>query len=187
MIRLIDALLIKASSCPPLETHLMSIKMQLWPPFQASFKATISHLTKMASGTVGGSGSFFGAGRATVKEGAIFDAAKEYSGLFNAMIAVAPADVAEDESDAGGLVTFGASLAANESMKVFGDLRQVRETLVGVVKAQAGRATSAEAGRTFQVKAYQGVLHDLMVAGRASVPRCQAEIAHWRELLRKVA
>lgn len=198
MIRLTDSLLAAAAvDCPPLESHLMSVKMQVWPPFQSSFHSTIDRLTKLASssGSSAYGGGFFGGGGRTSKEAIVLGAAAEYTELFNALVALAPApletDFDPDSSTATSASTPAAplapgSLAPGESDKVFNDLLKVRQSLVALARSQASKAPTKEQGKAFLVKVFEGVSRDLMAAGRTSAPRCQAELAHWRELLRKV-
>lgn len=200
MIRLTDALLATASSaCPPLESHLMSIKMQLWPPFQSSFNNTIERLTKLAASSSSsgyGAGFFGGGGARANKEAVVLGAAAEYTELFNALVALAPVPSDTDldtpgdgDTSTSSSVAFPppASLApgAAESDKVFSDLLKVRQSLVSLARTQATKASAPEQGKAFLVKVYEGVLRDLLKTGRTSLPKCQAEVAHWRELLRK--
>lgn len=91
MIRLnetIIAALVDGSRCPPMEAHLIGVRMSLWPTFSKVMNAQIESVRKIngAGGAAAGALSF---AKATgVKDSAVQIIALRYTELFNAFVAL---------------------------------------------------------------------------------------------------
>lgn len=78
-----------AGTCPPMESYLMGIKMDLWPLFQKEVGGQVEQvkqLTSAASAAPSASASFFGSGaRSGIKDAAVSAVVKKYISLFNSV------------------------------------------------------------------------------------------------------
>lgn len=86
------------ASCPPMENHLISLRMQLYPSFAKSMSSQIDSLRKI-NGSLPAAG-VFGGGKASgsnVKDAVVQVIARRYAELFNTVVALS----GEGEGDGG--------------------------------------------------------------------------------------
>lgn len=77
------------SACPPMESHLINLRMQLYPSFAKSMSAQIDSLRKI-NGSLPAAG-VFGGGKASgsnVKDAVVQVIARRYAELFNTVVAL---------------------------------------------------------------------------------------------------
>lgn len=86
------------ASCPPMENHLISLRIQLYPSFAKSMSSQIDSLRKI-NGSLPAAG-VFGGGKASglnVKDAVVQVIARRYAELFNTVVALS----GEGEGDGG--------------------------------------------------------------------------------------
>ncbi|GAA5995109.1 Vps52p [Rhodotorula paludigena] len=192
--------------CPPLEAHLTSLRLLLFPTFSRTMSAQIDSLrringasTSSASG-VGGmlarATGAAGGGGGAVKDSVVQVIVARYCELFNAVVALsslgttagAGAGARAGEAAGGGV---GGGEAGAEALEqademVFNSLLRLRQELDKLLTFQASKIATPDKQRAFLATHYEELLQGLS-AGLSSHARTQAEVAHYREAARKVS
>ena len=85
------------ASCPPMESHLVNLRMQLYPSFAKSMSTQIDSLRKI-NGSMPSAGVFGGkASGVNVKDAVVQVVAQRYAELFNTVVELS----GENESEGG--------------------------------------------------------------------------------------
>ncbi|ORY80211.1 Sac2 family-domain-containing protein [Leucosporidium creatinivorum] len=153
------------ATCPPMENHLIALRMQLYPSFAKSMNSQVESLRKI-NGTLPAAG-VFGGGKASgtnVKDAVVQVIARRYAELFNTVVALS------GEGD-------------DEEM-VFSSLLRLRQELDKLLAYQASKIPDEGKQRAFLQTHYEELLAGLS-EGLSSHTRSQAEVAHFREMGRK--
>ncbi|WAR60928.1 hypothetical protein PtB15_13B179 [Puccinia triticina] len=157
MIQLNEGLLSAASmNCPAFETHLMAIKMKLWPIFQTKMNKEIESLGSPSQ----------------KKESNVKLVCQKYVWFFSTMIGME--SLRDDDSLVG----------AAEEGKVVNELLKLRDALVSFIQAHAQNLSSlTESSRkTYLSSIYQEIQTGLMGFPSHHIHN-QSEAAYWRELV----
>ncbi|GJN91546.1 hypothetical protein Rhopal_004569-T1 [Rhodotorula paludigena] len=189
--------------CPPLEAHLTSLRLLLFPTFSRTMSAQIDSLrringssTSSASG-VGGmlarATGAAGGGGGAVKDSVVQVIVARYCELFNTVVALsslgasagAGARAGEAAGGAGGGEAGAEALEQADEM-VFNSLLRLRQELDKLLTFQASKIATPDKQRAFLATHYEELLQGLS-AGLSSHARTQAEVAHYREAARKVS
>jgi len=153
--------------CPTtaMESYLIGLRLQLWPLFQKEMGANIDSVRKLAeSGTAsGGMAGVLGVRSAAVKDSVVAMIGKRYAHFFTSVVALS----ADQEDD-----------------MVFNSLLRLRNELLKLITTQSKRLNDAARVSGYLKNQYEQVVQALTSAS-TSHPRSQAEIAYWKELLRK--
>ncbi|KAM0754633.1 hypothetical protein T439DRAFT_321664 [Meredithblackwellia eburnea MCA 4105] len=168
MIRLnesIIALFVDQHHCPPMESHLIGLRMTLWPTFSKLMNSQIDSVRKINGSGGSSSGGVLAkaVGATSVKDSAVQIITLRYAELFNAFVALS------GEQD--------------EEM-VFGSILRLRQELDRLLLNQASRISDPLKQKAFLATHYEELLQGLS-AGLSTHPRSQTELAHYRELARK--
>lgn len=163
MIRLNESiyqLLITGSHCPSIESHLTSLRLSLWPSFSRIMNSHIDSLHKLQLASEAGSGVF---GK-SIKDSQVLLVVMKYGVLFGELVALS-----EDQDDE----------------MVFASVLRLRHELDKLLITQASKITDPSKQKQFLNAHYQELLQALS-AGLSTHARSQTEVAHYRELVRKL-
>ncbi|KAA1064628.1 hypothetical protein PGT21_009874 [Puccinia graminis f. sp. tritici] len=157
MIQLNEGLLSAASTnCPAFETHLMAIKMKLWPIFQTKMNKEIESVSLQSQR----------------KEPNVKLVCQKYVWFFSTMIGM---ESPREDSNSGG---------TGEEGKVINELLKLREALVSFIQNHAQKLSSLtdSSRKSYLSSIYQEIQTGLMAFPSNHV-RSQSEAAYWRELV----
>ncbi|GAA5971384.1 hypothetical protein JCM21900_004314 [Sporobolomyces salmonicolor] len=156
--------------CPPLEQHLISTRMALWPAFARAMSAQVDSLRRI-NGAVAATG-LLGLARAgtSVKDSVVQVIVRRYTDLF---------------ADVLGLCGGGREERDEDEM-VFSSMLRLRQELDKLLVHQAGKIPDPAQQRAFLKAHYDELLVGLSAGLSRHSSRSQAEVAHYRELARKV-
>ncbi|EHS63485.1 hypothetical protein, variant [Puccinia graminis f. sp. tritici CRL 75-36-700-3] len=157
MIQLNEGLLSAASTnCPAFETHLMAIKMKLWPIFQTKMNKEIESVSLQSQR----------------KEPDVKLVCQKYVWFFSTMIGME--SPREDSNPVG----------TGEEGKVINELLKLREALVSFIQNHAQKLSSLtdSSRKSYLSSIYQEIQTGLMAFPSNHV-RSQSEAAYWRELV----
>ncbi|KAL8281183.1 hypothetical protein RQP46_006541 [Phenoliferia psychrophenolica] len=164
MIRLNEAvigLLVDSQRCPPMEAHLLGLRMQLWPAFSKVMNAQVDSLRRINGAGAAPAGAFAKAistvaSGNTVKDSAVQIIALRYTEMFNTFVALS----GEQDDD-----------------MVFGSVLRIRQELDRLLVTQASKIPDTQKQRAFLATHYDELLQGLSVrplslpAARAVVPQ----------------
>ncbi|KAA1085491.1 hypothetical protein PGT21_008936 [Puccinia graminis f. sp. tritici] len=157
MIQLNEGLLSAASTnCPAFETHLMAIKMKLWPIFQTKMNKEIESVSLQSQR----------------KEPNVKLVCQKYVWFFSTMIGM---ESPREDSN---------SVGTGEEGKVINELLKLREALVSFIQNHAQKLSSLtdSSRKSYLSSIYQEIQTGLMAFPSNHV-RSQSEAAYWRELV----
>lgn len=160
MIQLNEALISSAgTNCTAFESHLMGIRMEIWPMFQIKMNKEIECINSLS--------------QQKKDHPNLKLMCQKYVWFFSTMI-----DMESAGADSNG--------GSNEDAKIINQLSKLRQALVSFILNHAQKSFNAsETKKTFLSSIYQEIQIGLM-EDRSNQMRSQAEAAHWRELLWKV-
>ncbi|KAG9219022.1 hypothetical protein CCMSSC00406_0001432 [Pleurotus cornucopiae] len=156
MIRLTEAILneIQNRSCPPLESFVFAIRLQMWPVFQKLMTENVDSLKKYAEGT---SLSYF-ARAASTTDASI---CKRYIVIFNLFVALT------EQPD--------------ETM-IFSNLLRLRQEVAKLILRHAQQIKDPAGSAKMQSRLYDGLLQGFTGAHFIAHPKAQQETAYWANL-----
>ncbi|KDQ29316.1 hypothetical protein PLEOSDRAFT_1076091 [Pleurotus ostreatus PC15] len=156
MIRLTEAVLneIQNRSCPPLESFVFAIRLQMWPVFQKLMTENIDSLKKYAEGT---SLSYF-ARAASTTDASI---CKRYIVIFNLFVALT------EQPD--------------ETM-IFSNLLRLRQEVAKLILRHAQQIKDPAGSAKMRSRLYDGLLQGFTGAHFIAHPKAQQETAYWANL-----
>ncbi|KAF4574958.1 hypothetical protein EYR36_006312 [Pleurotus pulmonarius] len=159
MIRLTEAVLneIQNRSCPPLESFIFSIRLQMWPVFQKLMTENIDSLKKYAEGT---SLSYF-ARAASTTDASVISICKRYIVIFNLFVALT------EQPD--------------ETM-IFSNLLRLRQEVAKLILRHAQQIKDPAGSAKMQSRLYDGLLQGFTGAHFIAHPKAQQETAYWANL-----
>ncbi|KAH8830476.1 vacuolar sorting protein [Flagelloscypha sp. PMI_526] len=166
---------VQRRSCPPVESFIFLLRLQMWPVFQKLMSENVDGMKKIVDGTgntgaasyLGGFGAALGVGGATTLTSKVTDAtiqgmSKGYIGLFNAFVALT-----EQE----------------EETMIFSNLLRMRQELVKLIVKHSATKGDIAAQTLAQAAMYSFILHGLTRGtSQTAHPKAQQETAHWSNL-----
>ncbi|GAA5972391.1 hypothetical protein JCM11641_002437 [Rhodosporidiobolus odoratus] len=169
-------------SCPSLEPHLLQIRLSLFPSFSKLMSSHADSLRKInGSQPSSGLGGFLGGvagGGTSVKDSQVELVVNRYVGMVNSMVALS------EVKSAGGSAGGAEGQRQDEEM-VFSSLLRIRQELDKLLLHQASKIREEGKQKLFLRSHYEEILQGLSV-GLSRHARSQAEVAHYRELVRKL-
>ncbi|KAK2466118.1 hypothetical protein APHAL10511_001760 [Amanita phalloides] len=162
MIRLIEEVVIEIQrrQCPPVETYVFTIRLQMWPVFQRLMTDHIDALKKLAEGS---STSYFSRAQSTT-EALVTSICSRYTIVFNSFIHL--------------------TIHEEETM-IFSNLLRLRQELTKLITRHTNQITDGVSRATKQAWIYQFLLQGLSKELTAH-PKLQQEIAYWSNLEEEV-
>ncbi|KAJ8698306.1 Vacuolar protein sorting-associated protein 52 [Pleurotus ostreatus] len=159
MIRLTEAVLneIQNRSCPPLESFVFAIRLQMWPVFQKLMTENIDSLKKYAEGT---SLSYF-ARAASTTDASVISICKRYIVIFNLFVALT------EQPD--------------ETM-IFSNLLRLRQEVAKLILRHAQQIKDPAGSAKMRSRLYDGLLQGFTGAHFIAHPKAQQETAYWANL-----
>jgi len=160
MIRLTEDVVaeVQKRNCPPLESFVFALRLQMWPVFQKAMAEHINSLKKLAEGA--SSGYFSRTSNTT--DGTVSNICKRYIVLFNSFLTLT-----EQE----------------EETMIFSNLLRLRQELAKLIPRHTGQITDSIARATAQSTIYEGLLQGLSKGTHlAAHPKSQQEVAYWANL-----
>ncbi|GAA6058538.1 hypothetical protein JCM10212_006977 [Sporobolomyces blumeae] len=170
MIRLNSALLASTvPRCPPLEAHLYSVRILLWPLYTRAVDQQTESLRKINGSTASSGGGMLGrlaggGGPTVVKDSTVQLIVERYIEWFKAVVEMSRERSEEDKS-------------------VFHPFLRLRQELDRLLVFQASRIPDSAKQTAFLRAGYQELVSGLST-GLARHERVQREVAHYRELAR---
>ncbi|KAF9006504.1 Sac2 family-domain-containing protein [Cyathus striatus] len=146
---------IQKRRCPPAETYIFSLRIQMWPVFQKAVAEHVEALRKIAEGT--GSGYF---SRATVtSDDQIANICKRYTMIFNSLVFLT-----EHE----------------EETMIFSNLLRLRQELLKLITKHLGQISDTVRQAKSELAAYEILLQGLSKGTHHTAhPKSQQEVAFW--------
>ncbi|SGY33694.1 BQ5605_C002g01528 [Microbotryum silenes-dioicae] len=190
-------------TCPAMETHLISIRMQLWPLFISSMKNeldSIKAINGSGSGTTSSMASMFGTmtGGKTGTGGAVKDSVvriiiKRYAEMFNAVLELvvgtcttSKATTLMEGGDDPTRVQTSGPIGEDQLPVVFDHLIKLRNEVDKLLVHQADKIQDPDKRGLFLKAHYQEIGAILSGGSNTSHSKSQSEVAHYRELARKL-
>jgi len=158
MIRLTEDVIeeVQKRGCPPMESYVFGLRLQMWPVFQKAMKEHIDALKGLAGGV---SSSYFSRTAATT-DVMVSSICRRYAVLFNSFVALT------DQED--------------ETM-IFSNLLRLRQELTKLITKHTEEIKDSVVKATSQSTLYEGLLQGLSGNHLAIRPKSQKEIAYWAE------
>ncbi|KIM90943.1 hypothetical protein PILCRDRAFT_811444 [Piloderma croceum F 1598] len=158
MIRLTEDVIaeVQKRGCPPMESYIFGIRLQMWPVFQKAITEHVEALKKLAEGT---GSSYFSRSVATT-DAFVSSICNRYIVLFNSFVALT------DQED--------------ETM-IFSNLLRLRLELTKLIAKHTERISDSVAKATTQSTLFEGLLQGLSKGTHPIHPKSQREIAYWAE------
>ncbi|TFK28856.1 Vps52-domain-containing protein [Coprinopsis marcescibilis] len=160
MIRLTEEVVteIQKRRCPPAESFIFGLRLQMWPIFQKAMHEHIESLKRLAEGT--GTGYF--SRTSTITDAVIAKISRRYVGLFNSFVYLT-----EHE----------------EETMIFSNLQRLREELVKLMNRHTERINDRVTKATAQSAVYELILQELSNGTQHTAHlKLQKEIAFWSYL-----
>ncbi|KDE05415.1 hypothetical protein MVLG_04210 [Microbotryum lychnidis-dioicae p1A1 Lamole] len=188
-------------TCPAMETHLISIRMQLWPLFISSMENeldSIKAINGSGSGTTSSMASMFGTmtgGRTggAVKDSVVRIIIKRYAEMFNAVLELvvgtcttSKATTLMEGSDDPTRVQTSGPIGEDQLPVVFDHLIKLRNEVDKLLVHQADKIQDPDKRGLFLKAHYQEIGAILSGGSNTSHSKSQSEVAHYRELARKL-
>ncbi|KAI5481798.1 vacuolar sorting protein, Vps52/Sac2 family protein [Pseudohyphozyma bogoriensis] len=159
MIILTERIIVTASTqCPSLETHLVSLRLLLWPAFSKAMTANVESVQK-----INAPGGVFGKG---VKDSQVKGVSVRYVDMFNEMVRI------WDGREEGEEMVFSSAL-------------RLRQEIDKLLVFQAQKIADPAKQKAFLHTHYEEIMSALS-AGLSTNLRSQKEVSHYRELIRKL-
>ncbi|KAI0320685.1 vacuolar sorting protein [Amylostereum chailletii] len=160
MIRLTEEVMneIQKRNCPPLESFVFGLRLQMWPLFQKAMTDQVDGLKKLADGAGGG---YFR--RATVTtDSAVSLICKRYIVMF---------------------MSFVMLTEQSEETMIFSNLLRLRQELTKLIETHTEKLGDASAKAKAQSSFYEELLQGLNRAFRPapSHPKAETELKYWKE------
>ncbi|KAF8631583.1 hypothetical protein AX15_002333 [Amanita polypyramis BW_CC] len=165
MIRLIEEVVIEIQrrQCPPVETYVFMIRLQMWPIFQKLMTDHVDALKKLAEGS---STSYFSRAPGTT-DPMVTSICHRYTVIFNSFIHLT---VHEEET------------------MIFSNLLRLRQELVKLTTRHTNQIADGVSKATKQAAIYQLLLQGLSRGTQLTAhPKLQQEIAYWSNLEEEVS
>jgi hypothetical protein len=159
MIRLTEDVIaeVQKRGCPPLESFIFGIRLQMWPVFQKAMSEHVKALKTLADGATS---SYFSR-TTTTTDASVSLICQRYIVLFNSFVALT------DQED--------------ETM-IFSNLLRLRQELTKLIAKHTEVIRDSVAKATKQSALYEGLLQGLSKGAHiATHPKSQKEIAYWAE------
>jgi len=160
MIRLMEDVIeeIQKRGCPPLESFVFGLRLQMWPVFQKAMTEHVESLKKLAEGVSAG---YFSRAVITT-DGSVSLICQRYIVLFNSFVTLT------EQPD--------------ETM-IFSNLLRLRQELTKLISRHTERTIVDSVVRaTTQSALYEGLLQGLSKGIHISAhPKARDEIAYWAE------
>lgn len=159
MIRLTEAVIteVQKRDCPPLESFLFTMRLQLWPVFQKIMSEHCDALRKIAEG---GTTSYFSRAASTT-DASIANICNRYIVMFNSFV------ILTDQE---------------EETMIFSNLLRLRQELTKLIARHTENISDDVAKATKQSAMYEVLLQGLNKGTHLSThPKSQKEIAYWAE------
>ncbi|SCZ90581.1 BZ3500_MvSof-1268-A1-R1_Chr1-3g02079 [Microbotryum saponariae] len=190
-------------TCPAMEAHLISIRMQLWPLFVSSMKNeldSIKAINGSGSGTTSSMASMFGSmtGAKTGTGGAVKDSVvriiiRRYADMFNTVLELAvgtsntsKATTLMEGDDHPTRVQSSGPIGEDHLPVVFDHLIKLRNEVDKLLVHQADKIQDPDKRGLFLKAHYQEIGAILSGGSNTSHSKSQSEVAHYRELARKL-
>ncbi|TFK43659.1 vacuolar sorting protein [Crucibulum laeve] len=149
---------VQMRQCPPAETYIFTLRLQMWPIFQKAATEHVDALKKIAEGTSTG---YFGRTAATT-DTLVANMCKRYIVLFNSFIFLT-----EHE----------------EETMIFSNLHRLRQELVKLISRHTNQISDTVRQATAQSTIYELLLQGLSKGMHHTAhPKSQQEIAYWANL-----
>jgi len=159
MIRLTEDVIaeVQKRGCPPMESYVFGLRLQMWPVFQKAMTEHIEALKKLAEGASAG---YFSRTAATT-DALVSIICQRYIVFFNSFVALT------DQED--------------ETM-IFSNLLRLRQELTKLIAKHTEQIKDSVAKATTQSTLYEGLLQGLSKGTHLPIhPKSQQEIAYWAE------
>jgi len=159
MIRLTEEVIaeVQKRDCPPLESFIFRIRLEMWPLFQKAMAEHVDALKKLAEGATAG---FFSRGALTT-DAQVAMICQRYITIFNSFI----------------LLT-----QQPEETMIFSNLSRLRHEVDKLVVSHSEKAGDAKRQATSQSRLYELVLQGLNRVSTPTVhPKVQTEMEYWRK------
>ncbi|EPQ59401.1 hypothetical protein GLOTRDRAFT_55363 [Gloeophyllum trabeum ATCC 11539] len=159
MIRLTEDVMaeVQIRECPPLESFIFKIRLEMWPIFQKAMAEHVESLKKLAEGTASG---FFSRGTVTT-DPQVATICQRYVTIFNSFIALTQQP---------------------EETMIFSNLSRLRQEIEKLVVSHSEKIGDPKRQATTQSRLYELVLQGLNRRSTSVAhPKVQAEIEHWRK------
>jgi len=159
MIRLTEDVIaeVQKRGCPPMESYVFGLRLQMWPVFQKAMSEHVEALKKLADGTTT---SYFSR-TVTTTDASVSIICQRYIVLFNSFVALT------DQED--------------ETM-IFSNLLRLRQELAKLIAKHTEVINDSVVKATTQSALYEGLLQGLSKGIHiATHPKSQKEIAYWGE------
>ncbi|KAL0949390.1 hypothetical protein HGRIS_009454 [Hohenbuehelia grisea] len=161
MIRLLDEVVneVQQRSCPPLETLVYTLRIQMWPVFQKLMSDNIEALRKHADGVSSG---YFSTKSTNTTDASVLTICHRYIVLFNSFVALTEQP---------------------EETMIFANLLRLRQELGKLITKHTGQISDTAARATTQCRIYESLLQGFTKGTHfAAHPKSQQEIAYWANL-----
>ncbi|PFH51402.1 hypothetical protein AMATHDRAFT_74956 [Amanita thiersii Skay4041] len=161
MIRLVEDVIVEIQKrqCPPVETYVLTLRLQMWPAFQNLMSENVDALKRLAEGS---SASFFTRAPSTT-EAIVTNICKRYIVIFNSFIHL--------------------TIHEEETM-IFSNLLRLRQELLKLILRHTNQVTDGVSKATQQSFIYEGLLQGLSKGTQVTAhPKLQQEIAYWSNLV----
>ncbi|KIY49354.1 vacuolar sorting protein [Fistulina hepatica ATCC 64428] len=158
MIRLSEDVVAEVNKrrCPPVESFVFALRLQLWPVFQEAISSDVEALKKLAQGT--SSGGYFSRGPA-LTETLVAGTCERYAIMFNSFVTLT-----EQE----------------EETMIFSNLLRLRRELVKIIARHTEKISDPISRSMKLASIYEALLVRLRNGARTNAhPKAQQEIAHW--------
>ncbi|KAF8351571.1 vacuolar sorting protein [Amanita rubescens] len=165
MIRLIEEVVIEIQKrqCPPVETYVFTIRLQMWPIFQKAMTDHVDALKKLAEGS---STSYFSRA-ATTTESSVMSVCNRYIVIFSSFIHLTTHE---------------------EETMIFSNLLRLRQELAKLITRHTSQISDGVSRVTKQASIYQILLQALSRSTQLTAhPKLQQEIAYWSNLEEEVS
>jgi len=159
MIRLTEDVIaeVQKRGCPPMESYVFGLRLQMWPVFQKAMTEHVEALKKLAEGASSG---YFSRTAATT-DVLVSSICQRYIVFFNSFVALT------DQED--------------ETM-IFSNLLRLRQELTKLIAKHTEGIKDSVAKATTQSTLYEGLLQGLSKGTHLAIhPKSQQEIAYWAE------
>ncbi|KAL1694430.1 Sac2 family-domain-containing protein [Schizophyllum commune] len=160
MIRLTEDVVaeVQKRGCPPVESYIFTLRLQLWPAFQKAMSDHVDALKKLAEGASAG----YFSRAATITEDTLTAISKRYVSLFTSFVTLT-----EQEEEA----------------MIFSNLLRLRQELSKLILRYSSKISDPVAMNTALARVYDNLLRGLSGGTHATAhPKTQQEIAYWSNL-----
>ncbi|KAL1747657.1 Sac2 family-domain-containing protein [Schizophyllum fasciatum] len=160
MIRLTEDVVaeVQKRGCPPVESYIFALRLQLWPAFQKAMSDHVDALKKVAEGASAG----YFSRAAPITEDALTAISKRYVALFTSFVTLT-----EQEEEA----------------MIFSNLLRLRQELSKLILRYSSKISDPVAMNTALSRVYDNLLRGLSGGTHAIAhPKTQQEIAYWSNL-----